>query len=79
MICYAISKAQKGYIMERQLTLNQQWVVDELKRQNCHWLSSATEREWKKGNCYYIDDRIKVKGIRRKFVQGNHETDPFTD
>ena len=55
------------------LTENQTWVIKELLRQGCPWIAGATEREWQEGKPYYIDDRVSVRGIRRKFNQGNKE------
>lgn len=61
-------------ILGKELTLNQIWVIQELRRQNCHFLAEATERNWRAGEFAFIDDRVNVKGIRRKFKQGNKET-----
>ena len=55
------------------LTPNQKEVLQTLRQQNCHWIASATEQAWEKGKPYYIDTRVNVKGIRRKFNQGNKE------
>jgi hypothetical protein len=55
------------------LTKNQTWVLHELKKQGCSWIEAATRNAWINGKTYYIDDRVKVRGIRRKFNQGNKE------
>jgi len=59
--------------MMKQLTRNQIWVLEELKRQGCYWVATATEVAWKNGETYYIDKRVNAKGVRRKFNQGNKE------
>lgn len=55
------------------LTPNQIEVLEMLRGQGCHWIAGATEREWKEGREYYIDTRVNVRGIRRKFAKGNRE------
>lgn len=59
----------------KHLTDNQVWVIDELRRQGCHFIAGETERHWKEGRRYYIDSRVGVKGIRLKFKQGNKEAE----
>lgn len=60
-------------MMRKELTPNQRWVLEELRRQDCHFLALATERAWRAGETYYIDDRVRVRGVRRRFRQGNKE------
>lgn len=55
------------------LTSNQVEVLQALRKQGCDFIAEATERHWKQGESYYIDDRVSVKGVRRKFKQGNRE------
>ena len=58
----------------RTLTPNQQWVLDELRRRDHDFIASATELHWRAGESYYTDSRVgKVRGIRRRFNQGNKE------
>jgi len=59
--------------MNKELTNNQIWVIEELKKQGCNFLSAIIEVSWKEGKPYYIDSRVGVKGIRRKHEQGNRE------
>ena len=58
---------------QMELTRNQIWVLEELRRQNHYFIAAETEERWKQGLPYYIDTRVSVKGIRRKFEQGNRE------
>lgn len=55
------------------LTANQVEVLQMLRQQKCEFIAEVTERHWKQGKSYYIDDRVSVRGIRRKFDQGNRE------
>ena len=61
--------------MKKELTYNQIWVVKELERQGHSFIAAVTKREWENGKTYYIDSRVGVKGIRRKFLQGNKEAE----
>lgn len=58
---------------DKELTENQLWVIEELKRQNCCFVAACVELSWKDGQPYYMDTRVEVKGIREKFNQGNRE------
>jgi len=57
----------------RALTENQKWVIEELRRQNCFFIAAVTKTAWEDGRTYYLDSRVSVKGVRRKFEQGNKE------
>lgn len=57
----------------KELTQNQKEVLQKLRDQGAEFIAAATERHWLAGEAYYIDDRVNVKGIRRKFKQGNKE------
>jgi len=57
----------------KKLTSNQVEVLQALRRQGCEFVAEATERHWTVGEPYYIDSRVNVRGIRRKFKQGNRE------
>lgn len=58
---------------KKRLTSNQIWVIEELYRQDCPFVASCTKEHWERGEEYYIDPRVPVKGVRRKFNQGNKE------
>lgn len=58
-----------------ELTELQQAVLSDLRSQNCHFIAAAAEREWKAGNRYYIDTRVRVRGIRRRFEQCNKQAE----
>jgi len=66
---YAMAKKE----LEKQLTKNQIEVLKMLREQHCYLIATITEQNWKSGKSYYIDDRVKVRGIRRKYNQGNRE------
>ena len=59
--------------MTYELTPLQIEVLQRLRHQDCHFIAEATERHWKQGESYYIDSRVPVKNIRRKFNQCNKE------
>jgi hypothetical protein len=65
--------AMRNLAMSKELTPNQVFVIEELRRQGCEWIAEVTEREWRAGRAYYIDDRVKVHGVRHRFQQGNKE------
>ena len=56
------------------MTLNQQSVLDRLRRSDHRWIAEETERAWKNGETYYIDTRVSVsQTLRRDFTKGNCE------
>jgi len=58
----------------KELTDNQKEVLDVLRKRAADFTASATERHWRAGKSYYLDDRnAAAKGIRRKFAQSNRE------
>lgn len=60
----------------KELTDNQKGVLEVLRRRGAEFTASATERHWRKGESYYLDDRnAAAEGIRRKFAQGNNEVE----
>ena len=57
----------------KELTANQIWVLESLKHSGLRWLAEIVERAWRRGWPYYIAARVKAKGLRRRFAQGNKE------
>ena len=55
------------------LTENQKQVIAGLELQGAPMVAAATKRHWEEGQPYYLDKRVAVRGIRRKFTQGNKE------
>jgi hypothetical protein len=54
--------------MPNELTELQKDVLTRLRNRNCLFLASATEDHWKRGEGYYIDDRVNVPArLRAKF------------
>lgn len=56
-----------------ELTSNQIEVLQLMRKQECFFLANATERAWRAGEKYYIDSRVNIKGVRRKFNKANNE------
>jgi hypothetical protein len=46
-----------------------------MRRKGLDWVAAATERHWRSGETYYIDDRVNAKGIRRLFNKCNAEVE----
>jgi hypothetical protein len=60
--------------MPNELTELQKDVLTRLRNRNCLFLASATEDHWKRGEGYYIDDRVNVPArLRAKFEKGNRQ------
>ena len=57
----------------RELTDNQIWVLEELRKRGGEFIAEVTKQHWEKGESYYLDGRINARGIKRKFEQGNKE------
>jgi hypothetical protein len=55
------------------LTSLQIEVLTLIRAKGLHWIAGATEDHWRRGEEYYIDDRVNAKGIRRKFAQANRQ------
>jgi len=58
--------------MKKTHTDEQKAVLYELRHtHDCPWIASAAEREWKRGEPYYIDSRVYAPRIRRRFNKCN--------
>ncbi len=56
------------------MTVNQQDVLNELRKLEMDFLASSTEKSWNNGESYYIDTRVKAsKSLRKRFALGNRE------
>lgn len=47
-------------------------VIGELKAKGCYFTATAFERAWSEGRSYYLDSRVKIRGIRRKIKHCNN-------
>jgi len=60
--------------MKRKLTQEQQDVLATLRARGADWTAAATERAWRNGERYYMDDRNTARrGIMRQFERGNKQ------
>ena len=59
--------------MKRSLTRNQQTVLEKLRQRGMWFLADETEKQWRRGQRYYLDARVNAVGLRRPFAQGNRE------
>jgi len=66
--------------MERELTHLQKVVLEKLRKKKCFFIAEATERHWKHGEGYYIDDRVPVsRSLRAEFNRANREANEDQD
>lgn len=57
-----------------ELTPHQTATLAKMRKAGLDWVASATEREWKGGQAYYIDTRCRCsKALRAAFEKGNRE------
>lgn len=55
-----------------ELTELQKSVIARLRKADCHFVASATEEHWKKGESYYLDTRVAVsRKLRSDFNKAN--------
>lgn len=55
------------------LTSLMQDVLDRMRAQGADFLANRTEEHWRLGKPYYIDDRVKLKNVRRDFKRCNEQ------
>lgn len=66
---------EQGTVKQTKLTDLQKTVLAKLHATNHPFLAEATEQHWKRGEAYYIDDRVNVsKRLRAAFNKANPES-----
>lgn len=59
------------------LTELQKSVLERLRKGRCSMLAAITEEHWKRGESYYIDDRVGVsRRLRADFNKANEQVIP---
>jgi hypothetical protein len=59
--------------MNKTLTRHQVRVLALLRAHGLLLIADETEKRWRRGETYYVDLRIKARGLRRAFEQGNRD------
>lgn len=59
--------------IERQLTTLQRDIVGFFRIKRLHKLAKTAESCWKKGQIFYVDSRLEIKGLNRVISEANSE------